>query len=519
MIYLILGCNSNNLPLMKSLWVTILIFLSCYFAHAITKPSFKDKSEFNTFLSDSIFESKDVLERRSENVVAQYELLKKDGFTLGTKDYRRLAESHAYLGESEKATYYLRNYIKTSFDTNVLLSDKFDKISTTNGYQTLMNTYLPKINGWILLFIFSGIIGLFVSITINLRKKGDRIANILIGLFVLFHSLFILHLALYLTNYVYRAPHSLWATITFSFLYGPLLYFYFKRIANEYTFKRSDFLHLLPTIAVIFYFTPFYFFSGRMKQQIIFSVDSSYINTVHVILILKSLSLIVYSFLIYKVYVKKTKTKVKVDRHVHLWQRNLVYLNILFALTYSVYAFVIGTNVVFDRSKSVMLYSQVFVLALIVLYVAYTAYVQPRVFSKKYLFSQLPSKYLKSGLTESYSHELKEQLLRLLIEEKVYKTNDINLNTLSEKMHTTRHNLSQVINEHFDMNFFNLINMFRIQEAQRILADDSYHNLNIIDVAYDIGFNNKVTFNKAFKEETGLTPTQYIKSIQRTALG
>jgi len=68
------------------------------------------------------------------------------------------------------------------------------------------------------------------------------------------------------------------------------------------------------------------------------------------------------------------------------------------------------------------------------------------------------------------------------------------------------------------MNFFNLINKFRIEEAREILRNDINKNLNIIDVAYDVGFNNKVTFNKAFKEETSLTPTQYIKSLRTAPL-
>ena len=81
-------------------------------------------------------------------------------------------------------------------------------------------------------------------------------------------------------------------------------------------------------------------------------------------------------------------------------------------------------------------------------------------------------------------------------------------------MSSTRHNISQVINEHFGVSFFHFVNKYRIEEALRILSTDTSSNLNIIDVAYDVGFNNKVTFNKAFKIETSLTPTNYIKSIQ-----
>ena len=89
---------------------------------------------------------------------------------------------------------------------------------------------------------------------------------------------------------------------------------------------------------------------------------------------------------------------------------------------------------------------------------------------------------------------------------------------LSERLETNRHSASQVINEHFNMNFFNLINKFRIQEALEIFKNNNNDSLNIIDVAYDVGYNNKVTFNKAFKEVTGVTPSKFINNINENKL-
>ena len=80
---------------------------------------------------------------------------------------------------------------------------------------------------------------------------------------------------------------------------------------------------------------------------------------------------------------------------------------------------------------------------------------------------------------------------------------------LANRLNTTRHNASQVINEHFDMSFHELVNKYRIEEAMEILQDDSKQKWNIIDIAYEVGYNNKVTFNKAFKKETDLTPSQF----------
>ena len=95
--------------------------------------------------------------------------------------------------------------------------------------------------------------------------------------------------------------------------------------------------------------------------------------------------------------------------------------------------------------------------------------------------------------------------------EKIYLKNDVSLDVIAERLNTTRHNASQVINEHFGLNFFDLINKYRIQDAVEILQNDT--SRTIIDVAYQVGFNNKVTFNKSFKRFLSQTPTQYLGSL------
>jgi len=153
-------------------------------------------------------------------------------------------------------------------------------------------------------------------------------------------------------------------------------------------------------------------------------------------------------------------------------------------------------------------------MALMVMYIGYSANVQPNVFSGVLTFGdKLFFKYEKSGLTPSLSMELKDNLIALLENEKIYKENDINLEILAERLNTTRHNASQVINEHFDLNFHELINKYRINEAKNIFDLDYQKNLNIIDVAYEVGYNNKVTFNKAFKKDTNLTPSEYQRLV------
>jgi hypothetical protein len=128
----------------------------------------------------------------------------------------------------EEASEYAEKYIKKTYNTNILNNDAFLRINKSIKYQLLVKKYRSEFNVWIVFFLSSGLIGFFLSIVLNLRKTGDTIANLLISSFVFLHSVFIIHLSLFLSKTNFYLPHTLFISTSFSFLYGPLLYFYFK---------------------------------------------------------------------------------------------------------------------------------------------------------------------------------------------------------------------------------------------------------------------------------------------------
>ena len=73
----------------------------------------------------------------------------------------------------------------------------------------------------------------------------------------------------------------------------------------------------------------------------------------------------------------------------------------------------------------------------------------------------------------------------------------------------TAHQLSQLLNEKLNVNFYTFINKYRIQEARRILTEEP--DKSIIAIAYDVGFNSKSSFYEAFSKFTGKTPYRYRK--------
>ena len=87
--------------------------------------------------------------------------------------------------------------------------------------------------------------------------------------------------------------------------------------------------------------------------------------------------------------------------------------------------------------------------------------------------------------------------------------------SLSQRLNASIHHLSQVINEKSGKNFFDLINGCRIEEAKTKLKDPSNQYEKILDIAFDVGFNTKVAFNKAFKKFAKMTPSQFRQKYRK----
>jgi AraC-like DNA-binding protein len=121
-------------------------------------------------------------------------------------------------------------------------------------------------------------------------------------------------------------------------------------------------------------------------------------------------------------------------------------------------------------------------------------------------------KYKRTGLSKSISKEFKEKLLNYMEEGKPYLNYELRLDDLSDSLNISRHHVSQVINEQFKMNFFEFINQYRVEEAERILCSKKY-NYTMSEIAYEVGFNNRISFYNAFKKAYGLPPKKFLEYI------
>jgi AraC-like DNA-binding protein len=101
----------------------------------------------------------------------------------------------------------------------------------------------------------------------------------------------------------------------------------------------------------------------------------------------------------------------------------------------------------------------------------------------------------------------KPRLLALMESDRPYLRPDLVLDELAAALDAPKPLLSQVINEGFGMNFRSFVNAYRVEAVRHALDNDSH--LTLVGIALDHGFASKATFNRVFKQLSGMTPRQY----------
>lgn len=105
---------------------------------------------------------------------------------------------------------------------------------------------------------------------------------------------------------------------------------------------------------------------------------------------------------------------------------------------------------------------------------------------------------------------LAERLRQLIEVDEVFKEEGLSIVSLAERLGAQEYKLRQLINAQLGFKNFNaFLNRFRVAAAEKLLTDPGKAHLGVAEVAYQVGYRSLGTFNRAFKELTGRTPTDY----------
>jgi AraC-like DNA-binding protein len=103
------------------------------------------------------------------------------------------------------------------------------------------------------------------------------------------------------------------------------------------------------------------------------------------------------------------------------------------------------------------------------------------------------------------------ELKQIMVTSKPFLNPKLTIHDLAQNVHIPPHQLSKIIYQEFHCNFFEFINSYRIQEFKQKAFSREFRNLTILAIALECGFNSKSSFNRIFKESTGITPGEFLK--------
>ena len=88
---------------------------------------------------------------------------------------------------------------------------------------------------------------------------------------------------------------------------------------------------------------------------------------------------------------------------------------------------------------------------------------------------------------------------------------NLNLDELARRFGVNPSYLSRSFTEKTGAPLFDYINRIRIRKACILLKRS---DLNILEIAYSVGYHNPSHFNRSFKKIMGIAPRDYRKSLQ-----
>ncbi|MEO0419611.1 MAG: helix-turn-helix domain-containing protein [Pseudomonadota bacterium] len=110
----------------------------------------------------------------------------------------------------------------------------------------------------------------------------------------------------------------------------------------------------------------------------------------------------------------------------------------------------------------------------------------------------------------SPSEAVLHEKLKHAMDEGGYRTTGLTIAALADQLDTPEHRLRALINQRLGYrNFSAFLNRHRIGEAREKLVDKQNVDLPVLTIAMDLGYNSLATFNRAFRSETGTTPSDY----------
>lgn len=352
--------------------------------------------------------------------------------------------------------------------------------------------------------ILSGGLFSWVLMVGTLWVPNRKTSHLLLASIYFLHGVIAIDKGLACAGLILNYPVLMHMDLLAFYLIGPMVFLYLQQLINcrGMITLRYGFL-LFPAFLFVLLYLPFFKLNPSLKVlQYPFYIFAQ--NPLHRIravtgYLLPSLFMILFSLAgLQPLSLKKTFQFMKSRKDTRLILCLIVEITLL--------SFMMMSAVIFWSYS----YYRVIILALnqVILCVFWIHQRYPELYQQ--FSDQIEAlKKEKSHLSGLPVNHLLEQLEKKLSKEKVYLDGDLTLRELAESIKLNPHQLSELLNRHKNCSFRQLINQWRIQEAEEQLKQ--FPQKSILEIAFDSGFKSKSSFNTLFREHTGQTPSVFRK--------
>lgn len=367
---------------------------------------------------------------------------------------------------------------------------------------------------WSTLLVSSVAIGFFLLSLLLTGRKTNAQAT------YLFSALVLVLVANNADNWVYAS--GLWQTypllVGFArasiLLIGPIIYLYARSITDpEFDLRWMHLLHVVPYAAAYSMIIPqLYLYGADVKREFIRESFESRVplGTVACFVFAGYLvQLTIYLWSTIRLIRAEITTATKVNLIVSAGERIqwITKLAWCFGLCYSL-LFVLFSWTIFTRTyRPEINFSITTAYTLLIYYLG--VYL---VRHEHLILADFVRKYQSLNVTDEQRRQYMARLGEMVEKDKIYLDPELTLGKVAGEIGIPAGYLSKLINEEHGKSFPDFINQYRIEEVKRRLKDPRYDTLSIFGVALEVGFNSKSSFNAAFKNVTGMTPSDYKKS-------
>lgn len=336
------------------------------------------------------------------------------------------------------------------------------------------------------LLLFGALQGSLLSLWFFKNQRREP-ANLYISLLLLMVGL---QLTLKVITKVWLYQNVLWLymlSYQLPYLIGPLLFLYVRtKISNQRT--RMDWWHFVPFGLAALWMSGAYLTQGVLREVHPYAKAS-----------FQTLSLGIYTWLAYQIATPSLKTFLRVAAAAEQIAIVTLALMVLY----------------YGRFPDVRLLFTV--LTLLIYWVSYQVISKTEPFHSTNPTDTSPlsvpspknPKYARSSLKSDEAGRIEQALRRAMTHDKLFLNSSLTIDTLAEKVATSRHHLSQVLNERLQQSYTDYMTGLRLEEARQRLENPAYFHYTIAAIAFDSGFNSLASFNEAFRRQYDTTPSKF----------